>query len=142
MRMRTIIKDANGKQGYPNTRQRSLLLSIICEAKGHIDAKELFRRASGKDSSISTATVYRNLHLFKELGLIEERRLGQARCSYELKHPGQHQHLVCSGCGRTLDFECPLSELVEKIKSEQGFLVTRAELFLEGFCPGCAEDRK
>jgi Fe2+ or Zn2+ uptake regulation protein len=129
-------------QGRPQTRQRNLLLKIIRETNGHIDAKELFRLAVEKDDNISTATVYRSLHLFKELGLVDETRLGQARCSYEIKHAKAHQHLACSKCGKMVDFDCPLSEMIDKVKREQGFTVTKAELFLEGYCPKCTADKK
>jgi Fe2+ or Zn2+ uptake regulation protein len=129
-------------QGHPQTRQRNLLLGLIREADGHIDAKELFRRAARKDKSISTATVYRSLNLFKGLGLIDEKRLGQACCYYEIKRSPQHQHLVCSRCGKVIDFDCPLSEMVDKVKSEHGFIVTKAEVYLEGYCSECAEEKE
>jgi Fe2+ or Zn2+ uptake regulation protein len=104
------------------------------EEKGHIDAKELYRRAAERDASISTATVYRSLNLFKHLGLIDEKRLGQGSCTYEIKKEQPHQHLVCRECGKIFDFECPLSEVVKRVRQEQGFVVTRAEVYLEGYC--------
>ncbi len=137
MSMRINRNNSGGMQGHPQTRQRRLLLDLIQETQGHIDAKELIRLAGSKDSSISPATVYRSLSLFKQLGLIDEKRLGQARCYYEIKHAHQHQHLVCSGCGKVIDFDCPLSELVEKVKHEHGFTVTKAEVYLEGYCSDC-----
>jgi Fe2+ or Zn2+ uptake regulation protein len=124
---------------YVQTNQRQLLLELIREAEGHIDAKELFQRACNRDKSISSATVYRSLSLFKQLGLIDEKRLGQAHCFYEVKGSMQHQHLVCRNCGKVIDFECPLSEMVEKVKTEQGFTVTRAEVYLEGYCNDCGD---
>ena len=129
-------------QGRLQTRQRTLLLRLIREAEGHIDARELFRRASDSDQSISSATVYRTLRLFKELGLVEEQRLGHARCTYEIKGRRQHQHLVCAGCGKIVDFTCPLGDVVEKVKREQGFSVIKAELYLEGYCGCCFAERE
>jgi Fur family ferric uptake transcriptional regulator len=70
-------------------------LELLHEAGGHIDAKELYRRASARDASIGPATVYRSLNLFKQLGLVDERRLGKVRCYYEIKQSREHQHLVC-----------------------------------------------
>jgi len=75
--MRNIRKTKKEMKGRSVTAQRQLLLSLIRKAGGHISAKELYRRASRKNESISLATVYRSLRLFKELGLIEERRLGE-----------------------------------------------------------------
>ncbi len=124
---------------YSKTKQRQLLLDVINEAGGHIDAKELLRRAMEKDKNISHATVYRSLNLFKQLGLVDEKRLGHAQCFYEAKGPVEHQHLVCKGCGKVIDFACPLNEVVKKVKRENGFVVTRAEVYMEGYCPECNE---
>ena len=78
-------KQDNSIHVHPLTVQRRLLLELLREADGHIDAKELYRRASAKDESISPATVYRSLNLFKQLGVVDERRLGKVRCYYEIK---------------------------------------------------------
>jgi len=96
--MRSIRNSGNEIKGHLLTIQRRLLLNLVHNAGGHIDAKELYRRASSQDESISLATVYRSLHLFKDLGLVEERRLGQLRCCYELKRTVEHQHLLEGYC--------------------------------------------
>lgn len=138
--MRRNLKTRNAMKGHLATTQRRLLLELLGEADGHIDAKELYRRASARDESISPATVYRSLNLFKELGLIEERRLGKVRCYYEMKHSSEHQHMICQGCGRVLEFKAPLlRELVDAIQKEHDFRVTKAELYLEGYCEHCKE---
>ncbi|HEX76684.1 MAG TPA: transcriptional repressor [Dehalococcoidia bacterium] len=127
----------------PDTSQRRLLLSVMQEAEKHLDAKELYRRASEKDASISLATVYRNLHVFKEQGLINERHLGQARCFYEMKRLGEHQHLVCESCGQVTEFESPLlNKLIDEVQRKNNFFVTKVELYLEGYCHKCKEGKR
>ena len=127
----------------PLTPQRSLLLSTIREAGTHLDAKELYRRATEKDASISLATVYRSLRLFKEQGLIEQRHLSQVRCSYEMKRLGEHQHLVCRGCGQDIEFESSLiRKLVAEVQRKNNFSVTKVELYLEGYCHKCKEEKR
>ena len=127
----------------PDTSQRRLLLSVMQEAEKHLDAKELYRRASERDASISLATVYRNLHLFKEQGLINERHLGQARCFYEMKHLGEHQHLVCESCGQVIEFESPLiHKLIAEVQRKNNFFITKVELYLEGYCYECKEEKR
>jgi len=113
------------------------------EAAGtHLDAKELYRRASEKDAGISLATVYRNLRLFRERGLIEERHLGQLRCAYEIKRSAEHQHLLCRGCGRVIEFQSPLvRQLLAEVQQKNDFCVTRIELYLEGYCHRCKEGK-
>ena len=138
--MRSVRKTSNEMDGRLLTAQRRLLLNLVRDADGHIDARELYRRASNQDERISLATVYRGLHLFKELGLVEERRLGQVRCCYELKRSVEHQHLVCRSCGKVIDFESPLiGELVDKVQREYDLDITRAELCLEGYCQQCRD---
>ena len=138
--MRNIRNSLSEISGHPLTTHRRLLLRLIRDADGHIDAKELYRRASSTDTSISLATVYRSLHLFRELGLIEERRLGRLSYRYEIRHPAEHLHLVCRDCGKVIEFQNPLiSELVGTVQQEQGFSVTKAEFYLEGYCRQCKE---
>jgi Fe2+ or Zn2+ uptake regulation protein len=133
----------NPIQGHPLTNQRRLLLELLRDTQGHIDAKELYHRASARDESISQATVYRTLNLFKELGLVEEMRLGKIRCYYEIKQSPEHQHLVCQGCGKVMEFQNPyFQKLIEAVRHEHGFRVTKAELYLEGYCPECEEKEK
>jgi Fur family ferric uptake transcriptional regulator len=129
-------------KGHPLTSQRRLLLELLRDAEGHIDAKELYRRASARDESISPATVYRSLNLFKELGLVDQMRLGQVRCYYEIKQSPEHQHLVCQGCGKVIEFQNPhFNKLIKAVRNEHGFNVTKAELYLEGYCPECDEKK-
>ena len=125
------------------TSQRRLLLELLRDAEGHIDAKELYRRASARDESIGPATVYRSLNLFREMGLVDEVRLGKIRCYYEIKESQEHQHLICQGCGKVIEFQNPyFQKLIKAVRREHGFNVTKAELYLEGYCPECEEKEK
>ena len=127
----------------PNTRQRRLLLDTLREAKGHVDARELYRRAMEKDPRISLATVYRNLRVFKELGLVDERRLDEAQCYYEIAGSTEHHHVVCRACGRVMEFQSALvSDLAAEVQRNSGFEVMKAVLYLEGHCPRCKDEQK
>ena len=143
VRMSRNRKHNNPIQGRPLTVQRQLLLELLRAAEGHVDAKELYRRASARDESISLATVYRTLNLFRELGLVDEMNTGMIRCYYEIKQSPGHQHLVCQGCGRVIEFQNPyFQKLVKAVRREHGFNVIKAELYLEGYCPECEEKEK
>jgi Fe2+ or Zn2+ uptake regulation protein len=137
------LKKGREIHGHSMTAQRQLLLELLRDADEHIDAKELYRRASARDKSISPATVYRTLNLFKELGLVDEMRLGKVRCYYEIKQSPEHQHLVCRGCGRVIEFQTSyFQKLIEAVRREHKFNITKAELYLEGYCPACEEKEK
>jgi Fur family ferric uptake transcriptional regulator len=143
MEMELNNRQTSQMQGHPLTTQRRLLLELIRDAEGHLDAKELYHRASVRDESISPATVYRSLNLFKELGLVDEIRLGKLRCYYEIKQSPEHQHLVCQGCGKVIEFQNPyFQKLIKAVQRERGFKITKAELYLEGYCTECEEKEK
>jgi len=130
-------------QGHFLTAQRRLLLELIRNAERHLDAKELYQRARARDESIGPATVYRTLNLFKELGLVDERKLGKVCCCYELKKSSEHQHLVCQGCGKVIEFQNPhFQKLIKAVQREHGFKITKAELCLEGYCEQCEQEEK
>jgi len=127
----------------PATPQRRLLLDILRHTKGHLDARGLYRQAIEKDPRISLATVYRNLRLFKELGLVDEVHLDEARCYYEIRRSADHYHLVCKSCGKVTEFESTVvANLIDEVQRNSDFNVTRAELHLEGYCQKCKGRKK
>lgn len=141
--MRINRNQASGVKDRPLTNQRRLLLETLREATGHVDARELYQRAINKDPHISLATVYRNLRLFKELGLVDERRLDEMHCYYEIKRSPEHHHLVCTACRRVIEFESPLvNKLMDEVQRSTGFDVVRAVVYFEGYCPECRQQEE
>jgi len=135
-----ILSNIDRKLSRRSTEQRQLLLEIIQQAEGHLDADEIYQQARQKSPSISLSTVYRSLQLFKELGLIEEHQFNGTRRCYETTPRSKHHHLVCLGCGRIFEFKCSSAErLKSRISREDGFKVTDAEVRLVGYCPECQQ---
>ena len=133
-------RELNGT-GLRVTNQRALILNII--RQGHLDADEVYRQARKKQPRLSLSTVYRTLQKLKELGLVDELYFGEAHHHYEIKQPVGHHHLVCLGCGKILEFECPLSEKIkEDVARQRGFEVTSTEVHMTGYCSDCRRDRK
>ena len=128
--------------GQRVTPQRLLLLDLIRQGS-HLDADKLYRRAKEKEPRLSMSTVYRNLQLFVKLGLVEEHHFDRAHCCYEAKTKVQHQHLICLGCGRVIDFEYQLSqEMKENLEARKGFHTTGAKIVLVGLCSDCFQHRE
>ena len=129
--------------GQRVTSQRRLILDILRHSEGHLDADELYRLAKEREPRISLATVYRNLNLFKELGLVEERHFTEEHHHYEVKRRRKHHHLICLGCGRVVEFEYPLTrQMKEHISRKSGFKVLNTEISMEGYCERCRRDRE
>ena len=125
------------------TSQRALILEVIRQGQGHLDADEVYRRAKRKQPRLSLSTVYRTLQKLKNLGLIEELHFDEAHYHYEIKPSTEHHHLVCLGCGKIIEFECPMSqEMKENVSREKGFEVTDVEVQMTGYCPACRENKK
>jgi len=120
------------------TSQRMLIFDIIREGGRHLDADEIYRRARQKKPRISLSTVYRTLHKFKELGLVDEVHFGQDHHHYETKQSAEHYHLVCQSCGLVIEFEYPLARQIKKNISEaRGFKILTTEVNMTGYCRRC-----
>ena len=129
-------------KGQRVTTQRRLLLDLLRQSGGHLDADELYRLAKDRESRISLSTVYRSLRLFKELGLVDERRFAEEHYHYEAKGKRQHHHLVCLGCGKVIEFEHPvLGKVKEDVGRQSGFEIVGADVHMEGYCSDCRRAR-
>ena len=122
------------------TAERLALLDEVFRQHGHIDAEHLLAAARGRGLKISRATVYRNLDLLVASGLARKQRLGRRRYLYEHVHGGQrHDHLVCTVCGRVVEFLSPgIAALQSEICRAHGFVPSAYSLQINGLCQACS----
>lgn len=127
------------ERGQRVTAERLTLLDEIFAQHGHIDAEHLLASLRSRGAKISRATVYRNLELLVECGLVHKQRLGRDRHLYEHVHAGQrHHHLVCAQCGRVVEFISPgIAALQTEICRAHGFRPERHTLQIIGLCNDC-----
>jgi Fur family ferric uptake transcriptional regulator len=127
-------------RGQRVTGERLALFDEIFSQHGHIDAEQLLSAMKARGLKISRATVYRNLDLLVESGLARKQRLGSRGFLYEHVHAGQHHdHLVCTGCGRVVEFVSPgIAALQAEICRAHGFVPMRHTLQIAGLCNLCA----
>jgi len=132
------LRDTLRGSGRRLTDQRRLLLELLQEHGGHLDAHELYRLAQERDPRLNLSTVYRTLGLLRDLGLVDEQHLGEDHHHYELKAPATHYHLVCRTCGSVVEFTSPLIEqLKEAVGRELNYTITDAQVDLLGTCAAC-----
>lgn len=125
------------------TAQRTLLLDLIHQSGGHLDACELYQRAREMHASINLSTVYRNLQLFKKLGLVSEHHFAEEHHHYESKPVAEHQHLICLRCNKVVEFACPLSgKMKADIGKRYGFDISTVEVNMAGLCSACRKEKK
>lgn len=132
------LRDTLRGSGRRLTDQRQLLLRLLQEHGGHLDAQELYRLAQERDPRLNLSTVYRTLGLLRDLGLVDEQHLGEDHHHYELKAPATHYHLVCRTCGSVVEFTSPLIEqLKDAVGRELDYTIADAQVDLLGTCAAC-----
>lgn len=131
-------REALRSEGHRMTAQRDVLLDVIEESGGHLDAESLYALARERDQRISLSTVYRTLSLLKEHNLVDEIHLSEEHHHYEPKSAEQHFHLVCTNCGAVEEFS---GEIVDQLRAvllrERGFEVHTLQLEIAGLCARC-----
>lgn len=132
--LREVFREA----GRRLTSQRLLILDVLEESDEHLDAEAVHERANVRAAGLSLATVYRTLALLKEMGLVEEHRLGEGHSHYEAVREEPHYHFTCRRCGKVIEFDAPLVTEIECALAEQeGVKVVSAHLHLTGYCADC-----
>lgn len=139
----TVSRQKLSGVGKRFTRQRALIMGIIRQGRGHLDAGEIFRRAREKEPRLSLSTVYRTLQMMKELNLVDELHFGEEHHHYEEKPTREHHHLVCLDCGRVIEFSYPLPRLLKKeVPEARNFDISEAEMRIAGYCDKCRRARQ
>jgi Fur family ferric uptake transcriptional regulator len=120
-----------------HTKQREAILEAFLEATGHVTSEDLYQRIRGKHPNIGFTTVYRTMKLLCEAGLANERHFDGGVTRYEIQHE-HHDHLVCTKCGRIIEFECSMIESAQdEIARRYGFRLLRHRHELYGHCLEC-----
>lgn len=126
-------------QGLKSTRQRDVVLNAFVSAGRHLSAEELYLLVKKSNPGIGYATVYRTLKLLAEAGLADERRFEDGFTRYEYKaSDGHHDHLICTRCGRIIEFENErIEQLQQDVARKNRFQVKSHKLELYGLCVAC-----
>lgn len=137
---RQRLAECLAAKGLSKTPERFVLLDEIYRHGNHFDADQMFVAMRERKFRVSLATIYNNLEILTDCGLVREIRLGTKKTRYE-KALGcrQHHHLVCLGCGRVVEFCDPrLGQIQQQVGKSLGFAIHGHELVLYGCCqPGC-----
>ena len=117
--------------------QRQTILDTVMQQKQHLTANELYRIIRPKNPHLSLGTVYRNLNLLVETGV-----LGRVSVSGEPDRfdwePPPHAHLYCRKCGKVVNLEIPTQPVADLLAQCQGVRVERYSLLVTGLCADCS----
>lgn len=119
------------------SRQRELILNAVLSSSDHPTADDVYARVRAENPRVSLGTVYRNLNLLAENGLLRRVSVpdGSDRFDGTLE---EHAHVVCAGCGRVEDLlPGALAPLLGELPRLTDYRILRTELVAVGLCPDC-----
>lgn len=135
-KLKKIVK----QKGLKYTEQREIVLNVLIHADDHLTAEEVYNLIKTKkpDSNIGIATVYRALGFLEEVNLITSINFGADGKKYESNTKEHHDHLICTNCGKIVEF---MDEEIEKrqdrIAEKNSFKITSHSMQIYGVCKDC-----
>ena len=119
------------------TKQRKAIFQALEGDTTHPTADEIFQRVKQNLPSISLATVYRNLKLLADEGIILEISTPEGPNRYD-PQTHRHYHFMCKRCERVDDVELPVQRTLERrLEESTRYEVHSHELIFYGICPNC-----
>jgi Fur family ferric uptake transcriptional regulator len=123
----------------PVTAQRQAIAEVVLCSDAHVSADEIERELWARGAAVGTATIYRTLDVMVRSGLVVERDFGEGFRRFEpARDEPNHEHLICSVCGRVVEFRDErLERMTMLLAEQQDFVRQRHKLVIEGVCGKC-----
>jgi Fur family ferric uptake transcriptional regulator len=129
------------KKGLRNSSARETIAREFFKTKDHITIEELLSKTRKLDSKIGIATVYRTLHLLQECGLAIRRDFNTGVVSFEPQTDHHHDHLICTSCGKIIEFFFEEIERSQtKVAQKYDFVLQHHKMELYGICKNCRKE--
>lgn len=142
-----FVKETLKNKGYKYTSQRAEVFEVFLNNKDkHLSTEEVFEILSKVNKEIGIATVYRNVQLFEELGILDKITFDDGIGRYELRSENEdhyHHHLICLKCNKVLEVKIDLlDDLEEEIEKAEDFQIVDHNLKFYGYCSQCKNNVK
>lgn len=130
------------KAGLKVTHPRVVVLERLNQAQDHhLSAEEIYRVLLERGHDLGLATVYRVLNQFEDAGIVQRHHFEGGKSVFELTNKPHHDHIICLGCGKVIEFRDDIIEDKQKeIAKKYNIQLTNHSLHLYGYCQnGCAK---
>jgi len=121
------------------TRQRLAVLELLADQADFRSAHQIHQSLRARGESVGLATVYRTLQSLAEAGEIDALRVEGETTFRKCGRVAHHHHLVCRGCGLTVELQ---GDVVERwardLADTTGFVEVEHTLEFFGTCADCA----
>ena len=142
-----FLKKIMEKSGYRFTTGRRTILETILDSKTHLNVKEIYEKV--KEKHVGSATVYRALRIFNELGIVKKINInGISYYEMEIfsKKP-LHMHFKCFNCNSIIDIDSEslnfeYLRLNKKVEAENDLEIYDLNIMFIGLCSKCREELK
>jgi len=107
---------------------RGIILDILSHTADHPTVKDLYAALHFKYPGIGLTTIYRTLELLHNLGIVHKVTAGDGQSRYALKRSdeeGHHHHLICTKCGKIIDYRDFLQEELDLVKKTEEVLARK-----------------
>ncbi|HOL16340.1 MAG TPA: transcriptional repressor [Bacillota bacterium] len=126
------------KPRYKRSRQRERILNLLRETDTHPTAVWIYDRLKPEFHNLSMGTVYRNLHILVEQGLVAKIACGSTFDRFD-GNVKPHYHFFCEKCGSVLDLPLEVDESINRKVDELTNFVTRShKMDFFGLCDQCS----
>lgn len=130
--------DTLKRSGVRITPQRHAVLEYLLTSMSHPTADEIYKALEKKFPNMSVATVYNNLRILREIGLVRELTYGDDSSRFD-SNMRDHYHIICESCGKIVDFHYPTLDEIESLAEKvSGFDISHHRMELYGKCEQCA----
>ena len=121
------------------TQQRKTILEVLKKTQNHPSADEIYELVKQKIPRISLGTVYRNLEVLAELGLIQVLELSGSLKRFDWD-TNKHYHIRCIRCDRVENAPiAPMNQIEDKLYESTVFEIIGHNLEFTGLCPSCTK---
>ena len=121
------------------TTQRQIILEELAKVKTHPTASELYDMVRKRLPRIGLGTVYRNLELMADSGMILKLEVGGTQKRFDAT-TDTHYHIRCSGCGKVDDIDTPVMDtLVQTAADSTSYQILGHHVEFTGLCPECQQ---
>ena len=129
------LKKKNIKPSY----QRMKIFEYLTEMRNHPTVDEIFKDLVKEIPTLSKATIYNTLDLFKRSELARVVTIENNETRYD-SEVSIHGHFKCENCGRIFDF--PVDEEFLSYDTLENFKITEKNVYFKGICSRCCNDNK
>jgi Fur family ferric uptake transcriptional regulator len=124
--------------GYRITPQRQLVLEAVGHL-GHGTPEEILAQVQRTATGVNLSTVYRNLEVLEEVGLVTHAHIGHGAPTYHSVDDHVHIHLVCDKCGTVQSIDAHVAEaFLDDLRRDTGFVTDISHVALHGTCATCS----